>query len=226
MLKYQLYLLVFLPLFMNWTGSVIVVKPAGDHPDFYTALHLQETGLTNETFQLAIKGYNKLKNEGRLRNPGILTIADFSQSSKCKRLYVIDLAHNVLLFNTYVAHGRNTGSMYARHFSNDPGSNKSSLGFYITKEEIMGSRVGISLVLDGVEKGFNDNAQKREIIMHGADYATENTILKTGRLGRSFGCPALPPDQINSVIETIKDGTCLFIYQHNDQYLCHSRLLN
>jgi hypothetical protein len=211
---------------MNRADLDIPVPDHKDQPDLFTALKLSEKGLSAEVFQFAIKGLKKLEAGGKLRNPGILTIADFSQSSKKKRLYVIDLVHKVLLFNTYVAHGRNTGEEYAQHFSNASGSYKSSLGFYVTKEEITGSRVGLSLILDGVEKGINDNALKREIVMHGAAYATENFICRTGRLGRSFGCPSLPPDQIKPVVETIREGTCLFIYFKDDQYIRHSALLN
>jgi hypothetical protein len=202
------------------------VNTTEDQSGLYNTLNLSEKGLSNEVFQLALIGYHKLKSNGKLRNSGILTIADFSQSSKNKRLYVIDLLHKTLLFNTYVTHGLNSGDEYAEHFSNVSGSHESSLGFYITKEEHMGSLVGLSMVLVGMEKGFNDNALKRGIIMHGADYAAENVITRFGKLGRSFGCPTLPPDQIKPVVESIKDGTCLFIYQHDNQYLCHSTLLN
>jgi hypothetical protein len=211
---------------MNWAGSDKPVLDRDDQRDIFTALKLSEKGLSNEVFQLAIKGLRKLESAGKIRNSGILTIVDFSQSSKKKRLYVIDLLHKTLLFNTYVAHGRNSGEEFAQHFSNVSGSYMSSLGFYVTKQEISGSSVGLSLILDGVEKGFNDNALRREIIIHGAAYATENFIRKTGRLGRSFGCPALPPDLIKPVVETIKEGTCFFIYHKNDQYISHSSLLN
>jgi hypothetical protein len=189
-------------------------------------MNLSEKGLSEEVFQFALKGHFKLENEGKLKNSGILTIADLSQSSKNKRLYVIDLVHKALLFNTYVAHGKNTGDEFARYFSNVTGSYKSSLGFFITKEKILGASVGLSLILEGVERGYNDNALKREIIIHGADYATENFIRRTGRLGRSFGCPSLPPDLIKPVVETIKNGTCLFIYSKDTQYISHSALLN
>jgi hypothetical protein len=226
MIRHFLSLLILLIPVLNKAGSGNPVGDMVNQCDLYSVLKLSETGLASEVFQLAIKGHRKLETEGKLRNSGILTIVDFSQSSKNKRLYVIDLQHKTLLFNTYVAHGRNTGDEYAKHFSNKPGSYQSSLGFYVTKEEISGASVGLSLILDGVEKGFNDNALKREIIVHGAAYATESFIRKTGRLGRSFGCPSLPPDLIRPVVETIKEGTCLFIYQHDNQYLCHSTLLN
>jgi hypothetical protein len=139
---------------------------------------------------------------------------------------VIDLKNKKLLFNTYVAHGRNTGDEYAKSFSNKEGSLKSSLGFYITEQPIVGSHTGFALMINGVEKGFNDNANKRAIIIHAADYATENFIKKYGRLGRSLGCPVLPPDLNKPIIETIKGGTCLFIYNQDNNYICSSSLLN
>jgi hypothetical protein len=194
--------------------------------DIYSALHLSEYGLSSEVFQLAIKGQKKLESDGKLQNPNILTIIDFSQSSRNKRMYILDLQKKSLLQNTYVAHGRNTGEEYARDFSNKEGSLKSSLGFYLTKNQAVGASVGLSLILNGIEKGFNDNALKREIIMHGARYATEEFIKRTGRLGRSFGCPSVPPDLIKRITDLIKDGTCLFIYQKDDNYLHNSTVLN
>jgi len=225
MLQLLLYFLLLVPV-MNTADSDNPGPAMDEKLSLYTALNLSEKGLTSDVFQLAMKGYRKLETDGKLPHADILTIVDFSQSSKKKRLYVIDLVKKALLFNTYVAHGRNTGDEYAKRFSNVSGSYQSSLGFYVTREEIVGSGVGLSLILDGLEKGFNDNALKREIIMHGAEYATENFIRKTGRLGRSFGCPSLPPDLIKPVVETIKEGTCFFIYQQNQQYISHSRLLN
>jgi hypothetical protein len=226
MLNVLLYFLLFLVPVVNKADPDKPMATTDEQLSLYAALNLSAKGLTDEVFKLALKGHLKLENEGKLTNSGILTIVDFSQSSKNKRLYVIDLLHKILLFNTYVAHGRNTGDEFAKSFSNTSGSYKSSLGFYVTKEEQSGASVGLSLLLDGVEKGFNDNARKREIIIHGAAYATENFIRKTGRLGRSFGCPSLPPDLIKPVIETIKEGTCLFIYHKDEQYISHSRLLN
>jgi len=192
----------------------------------YTAVNLAETGLSRDVFNLALMGLKKLEANGKLQNPDILTIADYSQSSNKKRLYVIDLKNNKILFNTYVAHGRNTGDEYAKYFSNKEGSLKSSLGFYITEQPIIGTHTGFSLMINGVEKGFNDNAVKRAIIIHAADYATENFIKKYGRLGRSLGCPALPPELNKPIIETIKGGTCLFIYNPDKDYICSSSLLN
>lgn len=194
--------------------------------DIYTLVKLAETGLERNIFDLAIKGLKKLDSNGELQNPTIVTIADYSQSSNKKRLYVIDLKNRKLLFNTFVAHGRNTGAEFAKSFSNVVGSLKSSLGFFITEYPIIGSHTGFSLLINGVEKGINDNAIKRAIIIHGADYASEDYIRKYGRLGRSWGCPALPTGLNKLIIETIKGGTCLFIYNPDNKYICGSSLLN
>lgn len=194
--------------------------------DVYTFVRLADTGLSRDVFNLAIKGLKKLDINGKLQNPSIITIADYSQSSNNKRLYVIDLKNKKLLFNTYVAHGRNTGEEFAKSFSNKEGSFKSSLGFYVTEHPIIGSHTGFSLQIDGVEKGFNDHAVQRAIIIHGAEYATEKFIKKYGRLGRSYGCPSLPPEMNKIIIETIQGGTCLFLYNPDKDYMTNSALLN
>lgn len=226
MKKIILYLLFFLIPAVNNAGIAGFDSGKVDNDDVYIAVNLAETGLSRDIFNLALTGLKKLDANGKLQNPNILTIADYSQSSNKKRLYVIDLKNNKLLFNTYVAHGRNTGDEYAKYFSNKEGSLKSSLGFYITEQPIFGTHTGFSLMINGVEKGFNDNAVKRAIIIHAADYATENFIKKYGRLGRSLGCPALPPELNKPIIETIKGGTCLFIYNPDKDYICSSSLLN
>lgn len=226
MKKIILYLiLILIPVVNN--ARIAKTDPDGvSNEDIYTALNLADTGLVRTVFDLAIKGLKKLDTQGKLENPNLVTIADYSQSSIKKRLYVIDLKNKKLLFNTYVAHGRNTGDEYARSFSNEEGSLKSSLGFYITESPIVGSHTGYALLINGVEKGINDHAIKRAIIIHGADYASEDFIKKFGRLGRSFGCPALPPDMNKPIIDRIKGGTCLFIYNPDNNYICSSSLLN
>ncbi len=220
------YLILFLFPLINTAGSGKLYLVSERKRDLYSVLNLSAYGLSDQVFQLALKGYKKLSAEGKLDKQKFLTIVDFSQSSCKKRMYVIDIQNQTLLFNTLVAHGRNTGDEFAHDFSNKAGTLKSSLGFYVTKDQAIGSTVGLSLILQGVEKGFNDNALNREIIMHGADYATEDFILKNGRLGRSFGCPSLPPDLIKPVVDSIDKGTCLFIYYPDADYLAHSSLLN
>lgn len=221
-----LYLFFLLTPLFNRAGVDGFHTVPEENADIYAVVNLTEVGLSRDIFDLAIKGMRRLESNGKLKNSNIVTIADYSQSSNHKRLYVIDLLHRKLLFNTYVAHGRNTGDEFAESFSNKVGSLKSSLGFYVTENPIQGSHTGFALMIDGVEKGINDNASKREIIIHAADYATENFILKNGRLGRSLGCPALPPDLNKPIIETIKGGTCLFIYNPDNDYICSSSLLN
>lgn len=222
----MLFLLLFYFPSVKDANSVTLPAEQKVIDDVYTMVRLADTGLAKEVFRLALKGMNKLQLKGSLHNLNILTIADYSQSSNKKRLYVIDLKNKKLLFNTYVAHGRNTGSEYARYFSNIEGSNKSSLGFYITDQPVTGAHTGFSLLLKGVEKGINDHALKRSIIIHGAEYATENFIKKYGRLGRSQGCPALPPEMNKPIIDSIKGGTCLFVYNPDATYISSSALLN
>lgn len=224
----KIFLIITLMVFYPVLDTAVSEEPSAKEvkTDIYSFLNLSQLGLSYEAYQLAFKGFNKLKSDGKLLNSSILTIIDFSQSSNNKRMYVLDLYKKVLLYNTYVAHGKNTGDEFAEKFSNIPGTFQSSLGFYITENMAIGPKVGLSLILKGLEKGFNDKARDREIIIHGADYATEDFIQQHGRLGRSFGCPSLPPDLIKPVAETIKDGTCLFIYKHDDNYIHKSAVLN
>lgn len=201
--------------------------PAVDeNEEVYSFLHLADFGLSTEAFRFALRGFERLKKEGKLLNESVLTIIDFSQSSNKKRMYVLDLYKKVLLYNTYVAHGKNTGDEFAEKFSNIPGTFQSSLGFYLTENMAIGSKVGLSLILKGLEKGINDKAREREIIMHGAKYATEDFIQEHGRLGRSYGCPSLPPELIKPVAETIKGGSLLFIYKNDENYIHNSSVLN
>lgn len=226
MKKIIIYLLFLLIPIVNNAGvnELVTKKTIGN--DIYSLVNLANSGLSRVVFDMAVKGMSKLNIGGKLQNSNILTIADYSQSSNKKRLYVIDLKNKKLLYNTYVAHGRNTGDEFAKSFSNVEGSFKSSLGFYVTDKPIIGSNTGYALLIKGVEKGFNDLAVKREIIIHAAEYASENFIKKHGRLGRSYGCPSLPPDMNKPIIETIKGGTCLFLYNPNKEYLGKSTLLN
>ena len=191
----------------------------------YDSMQLEATGLNKEAFRYAYRGYKKLEEENILNKEGIITICDFSQSSSRKRLYVIDLNEYKILLNTYVAHGRNSGFEFAKKFSNKPQSRQSSLGFYKTKTTYMGSH-GLALTLSGLEKGINDKAERRKIVVHGSDYVGENYLQPGKFMGRSFGCPAVPRKYCNQLIQTIKNGTCLFIYHPTKQYLSGSKILN
>ena len=190
----------------------------------FANLNLGSLGLSEEAFDYAIKGYEYLRTSGKLNNDSILSIIDFSLPSSQKRLFVIDMTSGKLLYNTFVAHGRNSGKEYATQFSNNPESFKSSLGFYITKGTYSGAH-GFSLQLEGEEKGINDNAFSRAIVMHSADYVNKNLIKSQGYIGRSLGCPALPKNTYKPIIEKIKDGSCLFMYSPNNNYVYRSPLL-
>ena len=163
-----------------------------------------------ESFKKALKGFYEMKEKGFIKKD-VLTLIDFSLSSNTKRLWVIDLATNTILYNSLVAHGRNTGEEFANNFSNVAESFKSSLGFYATGE-IYNGKHGKSLKLDGLEKGINDNARNRGIVMHAADYVSDFFIKAHKRLGRSQGCPALPKEITTEIISKIGGKSCLFIY--------------
>lgn len=191
----------------------------------YSALGLARKGLSRPAFRYAWKGYNKLLDKGRVRRSDILSICDFSQSSKRKRLYVIDLEEKKLLLQTFVAHGRNSGAEYARNFSNLPESHQSSLGFYVTRSTYFGEH-GLALKIDGLERGINDKAFARNIVVHGSDYVGSDFLRSNKMNGRSYGCPAVPREQATRIINTIKQGSCLFIYHPSKKYLANSKILN
>ena len=179
--------------------------------EVYSNLHSANFSLPKlESFKEALKGFYKLKNQG-LVSKNIITLIDFSLSANTKRLWVIDLDTDTILLHSLVAHGRNTGDEYANSFSNAPESYKSSLGFYVTGEVYNGKH-GKSLKLDGLEKGINDNARVRGVVMHAADYVSNAFIKFHKRLGRSQGCPAIPGEVLKDIVSTIKDKSCLFIY--------------
>jgi len=190
----------------------------------YDSLKLGSLGLAKQAFDYGMEGLAFMKEMGKVENYNIISIVDFSRASSQKRLYILDLKNCKVLFNTYVAHGMNSGKEFAQNFSNDPSSNKSSLGFYETLGTYMGEH-GYSLKLEGLEKGINDNANKRDIVMHGAEYVGAQTVRDHGYIGRSWGCPAIPQALHVPIIEKIKNGTCLFIYSPDKNYLSHSALL-
>lgn len=186
--------------------------------DLYLAANLGASGLSRLVFDKAVTGFYNLKNAGKLSaSKSIISIADMSQTSSTKRLWVIDLDKKQLLLNTWVAHGKNTGDDNATRFSNINSSNQSSLGFYITGEVYYGKH-GRSLRLDGMDNGYNDNARSRAIVVHGADYVGQGTINALGRLGRSLGCPAVAPELSDKLINTIEGKTVLFINGADQHY--------
>jgi hypothetical protein len=191
----------------------------------YSSLKLQQKGLSKKAFEYACKGYRRLLKKRVISEAGYLVICDFSQSSNNKRLYLVDMINNEVLLNTYVAHGRNSGGEYATRFSNKMKSFQSSLGFYVTQSTYYGEH-GLSLRMRGLEAGYNEKAGKRRIVVHGADYIGDPWLKQNNYMGRSYGCPSIPEKESNFLINTIKKGSCIFIYHPSKSYLKGSKILN
>ena len=230
MLRFIVFILfLFLPCTLFLGG-----KPSDSTPDSaeraavsdveaYASLYrsMQLEGVVNwKAFRQAVAGYYKIDNRKR----EVLTLIDFSRPSTAKRLFVFDMRERKVLFSSVVSHGKNSGDNYATSFSNEYGSYKSSLGFYLTESTYQGKN-GYSLILNGLEKGINDRARERAIVMHGAAYADPSVVSRGGRLGRSFGCPAVPQKLSRPIIDAIKGGSVMYIYAETPDYLAHSSVL-
>lgn len=223
---------LFLLLFLLPSGNVFIRTAVSEKQAAASVPVFQKTDgeLLFETMQLggivnflafrqAVAGYNRIERKSK----PILTLIDFTRPSTEKRLFVFDMEQKKMLYSSVVSHGKNSGENYATSFSNEVGSYKSSLGFYLTGSTYQGKN-GYSLLLDGLEEGINDRARERAIVVHGAAYANPS-VCKSGRLGRSFGCPALPQALARPVINTIKGGSVLFIYADNQEYMAKSSIL-
>lgn len=211
-----LWVLGFLGMPPNFTTDIPQPKEAIGAEQLFeklSAAHSNPPSLS--VLSSAWRGYSQMQTG--LSKP-ILTVIDFSLPSTERRLWIIDVQKQKILLHTVVAHGRNSGLLLAEHFSNRPESNQSSLGFFKTGESYQGKH-GYSMRLDGLEKGINDQARNRAIVLHGADYAKEEFLKSAGRLGRSLGCPAVPTELATSIIQLIKEGTLLFVYGKDPNYL-------
>ncbi len=226
----QLYRLLFVLTMTIFTSC---------HTTFYAhnKIHLDENNLEDEIakkyencsleeiisydiFKMAMIGYKNIEP----KNKDILTIIDFSEPSTEKRFYLIDLKNEELLINTWVAHGKNSGENEALNFSNIKDTKMSSPGFFVTAETYQGSN-GYSLRIDGIEKHINNKARRRYIVIHGADYVSEEFIIENDRLGRSWGCPAVPMELSTQIIDLIKEGSCIFVYTSDPEYFKNSKLI-
>lgn len=221
---------ILLPLIWIFASNLPLPIPTNTSPEVKKSRREIIWDRLNESYKnipsvkalnFALDGYENLEEELEKK---VLTLIDFSLPSTEKRLWVIDLIEKKILLNTVVAHGRNSGMLMAERFSNRPESYQSSLGFYKTGETYFGKH-GYSLRLDGLEKGINDQARNRAIVIHGADYAREEVAKMSGRLGRSLGCPAVPSELSKEVIDLIKDGSLLFIFADQEDYLSQSEYL-
>ncbi len=179
--------------------------------------------LNKNVLRLALTAYSNASKKGAVKKP-VLTVIDYSLPSNKQRMWVFDLRRERLLYNTYVAHGKNSGVNRASHFSNIPSSKQSSLGTYITKDTYIGHK-GYSLNIQGMDKGFNDNALSRRVVIHGAWYVEPDFIKRAGRAGLSWGCPAIAQTLAKPVINTIKNGSVIFAYFPDKKFLSRSGYL-
>lgn len=173
--------------------------------------------------KLSVLAYVNAKKRG-LAQKDTLTIIDYSKHSIEKRLWVVDMKKNKILFNTWVSHGKNSGGATATSFSNKLGSLKSSLGLFVTDQPYIGGN-GYSLRLKGLERGVNDNAYRRNVVIHGAWYVSPEMAKQRGQLGRSWGCPAVPQNTIRPLVDTIKQKSLVFVYYPDQNWIKNSTFL-
>lgn len=222
-----------LSLFLLLTSSYSILankeerSPAPKEIEFQTYVDcfyesLGEYSMNFTAFETALKGYFELKALNKLENDRYLTIIDMSVSANAERFYLIDIYNQTLIYKSLVAHGMATGEEFAENFSNIENSHKSSLGFYLTGETYNGKH-NFSLKLDGLEHS-NNNARERGIVIHAANYVSYDYISTNGRLGRSYGCPALPFENYFDIVSKIKNKSCLFIYYPDKDYTRRTKM--
>lgn len=207
------------------TQAVIPTTPqaiVGRAIDFAAA---EAAGVSLDVLDTALSAVQCALTSGDIATPPTLTLIDYSRPSVEPRLWVFDLASGRMLFKELVAHGRNTGDNIATRFSDAMNSHQSSLGLFVTGDTYVGSN-GYSLRLDGLEPGFNGRARDRAIVMHGAPYVNAALSRSQGRIGRSWGCPALRQAVARDVIDTIRGGGVIFSYYPDQAWLTKSRFLN
>lgn len=192
----------------------------------YSEFDFGDNPMSYNVFKHGVIGYMNLRKENKINaNKHVLTVNDMSLSSVEKRMWILDMKNKEVLINTYVAHGQGTGDVYAEKFSNTANSHMSSMGFYVTANTYVGKH-GNSLRLEGMDKGYNCKAMERAIVVHGANYVSEDFIQGQRRLGRSWGCPAVDSRISDEVIGYIKEGTVMFTYFPEDNYFATSHWLN
>lgn len=203
--------------------SAVAVFERYIHATYATAF--PDSSLSYEVFRLGMIGQYNLELRGKVSRPELLTIIDFSRSSFEERMFIVDLRDSSLVKRSLVAHGMRSGTVEPSYFSNSSGSKKSSIGFYVTGETYNGKHK-YSLKLDGQDANYNTNARNRGVVIHGADYVSQDYIERNGRLGRSFGCPAIPREENQEIVDLLTGGTCVFIYAKNQRYLSSCRYLD
>jgi len=205
------------------TSSIPTVKGKSDISTQVSHLAQKAPELNKKVLTYALTAYQQATKHGDVKK-SVLTVIDYSLPSSKQRMWIFDVNKEKLLYNTYVAHGQNSGMNVPHHFSNQSSSKATSLGTFVTKDTYMGSK-GLSLNLKGLEKGFNDNAYNRRVVVHGAWYVEPTFIKQTGRAGRSWGCPSVGASMAKPVINAIKGGSVLFAYYPDSNYFSHSRFV-
>ena len=181
--------------------------------------------IDRRVFEMALSAAQCAVRSGAIEDPSTLTVIDYSKPSTEKRLWVFDLRSRELLYEELVAHGQGSGDNIAKVFSNQPDTHASSLGLFLTEETYVGKN-GYSLRLKGLDEGFNHRAGERAIVMHGAPYVSDDFVKKNGRLGRSWGCPALREGVAREVIDRVRGNGIVFSYYPDQDWLASSRYLN
>ena len=194
-------------------------------PSLIRSLLRQAPGLSSRALRLALDAARDAEEQGLITRRNLLTVIDYSLPSTQPRLFVFDLDTRKLLFRELVAHGRNSGDNMATYFSNDPGSLASSVGLFVTDEPYIGGN-GYSLRLKGLEQGINDMAWSRMIVLHGAAYVSQAAVKALGRLGRSWGCPAVRPQIAHKLIDTLRGGSAIFAYYPEKSWLSSSSFVH
>ena len=198
--------------------GLLAATPASPSDSLVKSLVRQAPGLRPDVLRLALDAEKSAADRGLVTRQDLLTVIDYSLPSTQPRLFVFDLAAHKILFRELVAHGRNSGGDAASFFSNDPGSLASSIGLFVTADPYIGGN-GYSLRLRGLDTGFNDMAWSRAIVMHGASYVSRAAIDALGRLGRSWGCPAVRTEIAQKIIDTIRGGSAVFAYYPEKSWL-------
>jgi hypothetical protein len=210
-------------------GGVGLASPAAEpratRHELVPAAVAESAGVSSDVLNLALGAISCAVKSGDITAPPTLTLIDYSRPSTEPRLWVFDLRTGAMRFRELVAHGKGTGENLARQFSDNMNSHQSSLGLFVTRDTYVGSN-GYSLRLDGLEPGFNGRARERAIVMHGAPYVDALFAEKQGRLGRSWGCPALREAVSRQVIDFVRDGGVIFSYYPDQAWLKKSRFLN
>lgn len=220
--------ILLIALLFTFSNMALAAKPANNTTTIDSQakkIAAKGTNLKASVVKLAIHAYHKAKKLGVATKKPIITVIDYSLPSTHKRMWVLDLSQETILHTSLVAHGKYSGENNTTSFSNRIGSLQTSLGLFITENTYFGHD-GYSLKIQGLEKGVNDNAKVRTIVLHGAPYVSNQFAAVAKRIGRSWGCPAVEKPLAKPIINTIKDGTLIFSYYPDENWLNNSKFID